>query len=110
MNKRNPRASSSPTGQSKKMLHIVMEYADGGDLSERIKKQYSRAFSEDQIIDWLTQICLGIKHIHDRKILHRDVKSENVFLTKNNLVKLGDFGIMAHACARARTHFYLSTT
>jgi NIMA (never in mitosis gene a)-related kinase len=39
------------------------------------------------------QICLAIKHIHDKKILHRDLKSQNVFLTKNGLVKLGDFGI-----------------
>lgn len=44
-------------------------------------------------MDWFTQICLAIKHIHDKKILHRDLKSQNVFLTKNGLVKLGDFGI-----------------
>jgi NIMA (never in mitosis gene a)-related kinase len=34
-----------------------------------------------------------MKHIHDRKILHRDLKSQNIFLTNNNIVKLGDFGI-----------------
>ena len=44
-------------------------------------------------MDWFTQVCLSIKHIHDRKILHRDIKSQNIFLTKNGLVKLGDFGI-----------------
>jgi NIMA (never in mitosis gene a)-related kinase len=44
-------------------------------------------------MDWFTQICLAIKHIHDKKILHRDLKSQNIFLTKNGLVKLGDFGI-----------------
>jgi len=36
---------------------------------------------------------LAVKHVHDRKILHRDLKSSNVFLTNNNRVKLGDFGI-----------------
>lgn len=40
-----------------------------------------------------TQICLGMKHIHDRKIIHRDIKSANVFLTKKGVVKIGDFGI-----------------
>jgi len=45
------------------------------------------------ILNWFTQICLAIKHVHDRKILHRDLKSGNIFLTKNNHVKLGDFGI-----------------
>ena len=44
-------------------------------------------------MDWFTQICLAIKHIHDKKILHRDLKSQNIFLTKNGLIKLGDFGI-----------------
>lgn len=34
-----------------------------------------------------------MKHVHDRKILHRDIKGQNIFLTKNNTIKLGDFGI-----------------
>lgn len=49
-------------------LNIVMEYADEGDLSMRIKqaKKDNKYFEENQILDWFTQICLGIKHIHDR--------------------------------------------
>jgi len=74
-------------------LHIVMDFADGGDLQSKIKSQKSKYFSETQILDWFTQICLAIKHIHDRKILHRDIKSQNIFLTKHGLAKLGDFGI-----------------
>ena len=38
-------------------------------------------------------MCLAIKHCHDRKILHRDLKTANIFLTKKEFVKLGDFGI-----------------
>lgn len=45
------------------------------------------------MIDWFTQICLAIKHVHDRKIVHRDLKSHNIFITKEGLIKLGDFGI-----------------
>ncbi len=72
-----------------------MDYANGGDLSNKIKNQRKKGkyFSENQILDYFTQICLAIKHIHDRKILHRDIKSQNIFLMKNNRVKLGDFGI-----------------
>lgn len=44
-------------------------------------------------MDYFVQVCLALKHIHDRKVLHRDIKSQNIFLTKQNMVKLGDFGI-----------------
>jgi NIMA (never in mitosis gene a)-related kinase len=55
-------------------LSIVMDYAEGGDLQMRIKAQKGKFFSESQILDWFTQICLAVKHIHDKKILHRDIK------------------------------------
>lgn len=71
--------------------------------------------TEDQILNLFTQICLAIKHIHDRKILHRDLKSQNVFLTKQGIVKLGDFGIAKvlqstadHAKTIVGTPYYLS--
>jgi NIMA (never in mitosis gene a)-related kinase len=74
-------------------LNIVTDFADGGDLHVKIKSQRGKYFSEKQILDWFTQICLALKHIHDKKILHRDLKSQNIFLTANGMIKLGDFGI-----------------
>ncbi|XP_054644994.1 serine/threonine-protein kinase Nek1 isoform X3 [Dunckerocampus dactyliophorus] len=74
-------------------LYIVMDYCEGGDLFKKINSQRGILFSEEQILDWFVQICLAIKHIHDRKILHRDIKSQNIFLTKDGTVQLGDFGI-----------------
>ncbi|KAJ4428031.1 hypothetical protein ANN_24045 [Periplaneta americana] len=78
-----------------KNLYIVMDYCEGGDLYTKIREhaQKGRYFSEDIILNWFVQICLALKHVHDRKILHRDIKSQNIFLTKGNHVKLGDFGI-----------------
>ncbi|XP_006879668.1 PREDICTED: serine/threonine-protein kinase Nek5 [Elephantulus edwardii] len=68
------------------------------------------------VLGWFVQVCLGLKHIHDRKILHRDVKTQNIFLSKNGTVaKLGDFGIarvlnssmeLARTCVG--TPYYLS--
>lgn len=43
-------------------------------------------------MDWFTQICLALEHVHSHKILHRDIKSENIFLSDGR-IKLGDFGI-----------------
>ncbi|XP_069797738.1 serine/threonine-protein kinase Nek1 isoform X13 [Narcine bancroftii] len=74
-------------------LYIVMDYCEGGDLFKRINAQKGILFSEEQILDWFVQICLALKHVHDRKILHRDIKSQNIFLTKDGTVQLGDFGI-----------------
>ena len=83
------------SNKPKHMVNIVTEYADGGDLSEKIKekKNKNNNFTESEILDYFTQICLAIKHIHEKKIIHRDLKSGNIFLMKNGLVKLGDFGI-----------------
>lgn len=99
-----------------KVLNIVMEYADGGDLGQKIKSQpKSRPFPEHEIIDYFTQICLALKHIHSKQIIHRDLKSQNVFLTKSGLVKLGDFGIakslnctLEKAMTMIGTPYYLS--
>uniref|UniRef100_A0A3P9CZ31 non-specific serine/threonine protein kinase n=1 Tax=Maylandia zebra TaxID=106582 RepID=A0A3P9CZ31_9CICH len=85
-------------------LYIVMDYCEGGDLFKKINSQKGVLFSEAQILDWFVQICLALKHVHDRKILHRDIKSQNIFLTKDGTVQLGDFGIArvlnryAHCC------------
>nr|XP_019607733.1 PREDICTED: serine/threonine-protein kinase Nek5 isoform X2 [Rhinolophus sinicus] len=102
--------------QEHNRLFIVMEYCDGGDLMKRINRQRGVLFSEDQVLSWFVQISLGLKHIHDRKILHRDIKTQNIFLSKNGMVaKLGDFGIakvlnnsmeLARTCVG--TPYYLS--
>ncbi|KAM9031926.1 serine/threonine-protein kinase Nek5 [Sarcophilus harrisii] len=102
--------------QEMNKLYIVMEYCDGGDLMKRISRQHGVLFDEDKILGWFVQISLGLKHIHDRKILHRDIKTQNIFLSNNEMVaKLGDFGIarvlnntmeLARTCVG--TPYYLS--
>ena len=96
-------------------LNIVMNYADGGDLQSKIKSQRGRLFSENEILDMFVQICLAIKHVHDRKVLHRDIKGQNIFLMRNGMIKLGDFGIskvLSSTIDKARTMvgtpYYLS--
>ena len=52
-----------------------------------------RKVGEPKIKRWVTQILLGLKYLHDKHILHRDLKSQNIFLSGSGRVKLGDFGI-----------------
>ena len=75
-------------------VYIIMEYCEE-DLSKKIQRQknLNQYFEEKQIIDWFIEICEGIKFIHDKKILYKNLNTENIFLTKDNHIKLGDFSI-----------------
>jgi len=101
------------------LIFIVMEYADGGDLSSRIKDAKKqdpiKPFDPKLCMFWLLQICMALKYLHDNHILHRDLKTANIFLTTKNVVKLGDFGISTvlqntMACAKTvcGTPYYFS--
>jgi NIMA (never in mitosis gene a)-related kinase len=57
-------------------LYIVMDFADGGDLDQFIKKRRGRNMNEGEVLQLFVQISLAIKHTHDRKILHRDLKPQ----------------------------------
>nr|XP_014587348.1 serine/threonine-protein kinase Nek11 isoform X1 [Equus caballus]XP_023476688.1 serine/threonine-protein kinase Nek11 isoform X1 [Equus caballus]XP_023476689.1 serine/threonine-protein kinase Nek11 isoform X1 [Equus caballus]XP_023476690.1 serine/threonine-protein kinase Nek11 isoform X1 [Equus caballus]XP_023476691.1 serine/threonine-protein kinase Nek11 isoform X1 [Equus caballus]XP_023476692.1 serine/threonine-protein kinase Nek11 isoform X1 [Equus caballus] len=75
-------------------LCIITEYCEGRDLDCKIQeyKEAGKTFPDSQIIEWFVQLLLGVDYMHERRILHRDLKSKNIFL-KNNLLKIGDFGV-----------------
>ena len=62
-----------------------------------IKKQKERGqpFTEDCLLNWLMQLCMGLAYIHSKNVIHRDMKPQNVFLDKNQTAKIADFGISA---------------
>jgi NIMA (never in mitosis gene a)-related kinase len=66
-----------------------------GDLAYFIKKraQKQEFLEEKLILNWFLQVLLALEFVHRKKILHRDIKSSNIFLRSNGTVKLGDFGI-----------------
>ncbi len=75
---------------SESKLCIVLEYADGNDLSKYISR---KKLPEKKILSIFSQIIFGLAYIHSQNILHRDIKTENILVFKNGMIKIGDFGI-----------------
>jgi len=75
---------------------IVTEYAQKGDLLQLIKKHKNNRtkFTENEIWNYFLQICISLQYLHKNSIIHRDIKTANIFIDENNNIKLGDFGII----------------
>lgn len=72
-----------------------MEFSDDGDLYQKIVSHQKAGthFEEEYIWKVLIQVVMGLKSLHELNILHRDLKSANVFLSKNGIAKLGDMNV-----------------
>ncbi|XP_037798859.1 serine/threonine-protein kinase Nek8-like [Penaeus monodon] len=76
-------------------IMIVMEYAPGGNLYDYLRSRgEGNLLPEEDVLNLFCQLVLGMLHIHESKILHRDIKSNNILLDRSHrVVKIGDFGI-----------------
>lgn len=70
-------------------IYVILEYCNEGDLEGYVKKK--KCLTEEEALDFLTQILNGFKTLYSNKIMHRDFKLANV-LKHNGEVKIGDFG------------------
>ncbi|XP_062842440.1 serine/threonine-protein kinase Nek4 [Trichomycterus rosablanca] len=70
-----------------------MGFCEGGDLYHRLKQQKGELLPERQVVEWFVQIAMALQYLHEKHILHRDLKTQNIFLTKTNIIKVGDLGI-----------------
>jgi serine/threonine protein kinase len=71
--------------------YVVMEYAPGGELMSKITK--NTKFSEDEARKYFRQLISAIDHFHQAKVVHRDLKLENILLTENMDLLITDFGL-----------------
>ena len=76
-------------------LNIVLEYADGGDLRSKIQERLKtkRYFKENEIWGMFIQLITGLRYLHAHNIIHRDLKTANIFITNNHICKLGDLNV-----------------
>ena len=83
--------------KTKKHFYIIMEYCNGGELSKALEKymnKYGKPFPEELVQHLMKQIISAFKYIHQRKIIHRDVKLDNVLLHFENEEDLKNFDLM----------------
>lgn len=74
-------------------LNIVTTFCEGGDMYKKIFREKNNYFEEDLIKNWLVQLLLGLSYIHDKQIVHRDIKTKNIFIQNEHTLRIGDFGI-----------------
>ena len=76
-------------------LIIAMEYAPHGALSERLQeiRNQGKKVSNEQLLAWLSQILIALMVMHSKHVLHRDLKTQNLFLSEHDIIKVGDLGI-----------------
>ncbi|XP_053213603.1 TRAF2 and NCK-interacting protein kinase-like isoform X3 [Panonychus citri] len=84
----------SPPGKDDK-LWLVMEYCGAGSVTDLVKTTKGQSLKEEWISYICREILRGLSHLHANKIIHRDIKGQNVLLTDNAEVKLVDFGVSA---------------
>ncbi|XP_052688322.1 uncharacterized protein LOC128166907 isoform X2 [Crassostrea angulata] len=82
------------TFQEKETLCIETEFCDHGDLEQLLKSRKGKSLEEQRIVEWFRQICSALEYLHGRNVLHRDIRTRNIFLTgKEMTAKLGNFGL-----------------
>ena len=83
-------------------LHMFLEYCAGGDLASMLAAR-AQPLDENAVLDIFAQLCVAVQHIHAQRVLHRDIKAQNVFLAADGSVRLGGM----HSHSKKMVHFLI---
>ena len=85
----------TPSSLSWSIANVLLQFIKDGDLQTFLKnwKKKGDLLDEKVVVNWFIQLLFGVKALHSKNVLHRDLKSANIFLTSNKTLKIGDFGI-----------------
>jgi mitogen-activated protein kinase kinase kinase len=81
----------SDSSMDAKHLNIFLEYVPGGSVVTLLRNY--GAFEETLVRNWVKQILTGLEYLHDRDIIHRDIKGANILVDNKGGIKISDFGI-----------------
>ena len=75
-------------------LYLLLDFEGGGSLFYHLSKK--RRFTEREVLFYAAEILVAIEYLHSKKVLYRDLKPENVLISRDGHIKLADFGLSKH--------------
>ncbi|GIX66320.1 protein kinase [Babesia caballi] len=82
----------NPVARARLYCVLVTEYCERGSLADLIEDEYS-TFTEEYIVGLFRKIAMALHYVHEQSMIHRDIKSPNIMLKSDDVVRLGDFGV-----------------
>eukprot|EP00930_Biecheleria_cincta_P032568 TRINITY_DN22593_c0_g1_i1.p1 TRINITY_DN22593_c0_g1~~TRINITY_DN22593_c0_g1_i1.p1 ORF type:complete len:752 (+),score=124.12 TRINITY_DN22593_c0_g1_i1:133-2388(+) len=80
------------TFEDKDSIYLALEYCEGGDFGDKVQER-GPVITEDEVAQWVYQICASLSHLHGKGICHRDIKPDNFMVAQESNLKLADFGL-----------------
>lgn len=80
------------TFEDKDSIYLALEYCEGGDFGDKVQER-GPVITEDEVVQWVYQICASLAHLHAKGICHRDIKPDNFMVAQESNLKLADFGL-----------------
>ncbi|XP_040904834.1 serine/threonine-protein kinase 4-like [Toxotes jaculatrix] len=77
--------------QDQNIYYVVMDYCQGGNLAAKVRERRESP-QESEILSWIAEICIALRAIHEKGLLHKHLMLKNILLTEFGMVCLGDFG------------------